>query len=80
MYVSTINILWSVVYITGYKEKDKLLNWARKNVTPTCTLISSVTDWLQLAGATSDNAEQLDIRPAALRIFLVFGTHYILLV
>jgi hypothetical protein len=30
VYVSTINILWSVVYITGYKEKDKLLNWACK--------------------------------------------------
>jgi hypothetical protein len=35
----------------------------------------TVTDSLQLAGATSDNAEKTDIRPAALRSFLVIGTH-----
>jgi hypothetical protein len=42
MYVSTKNILWSVVYVTGYKEKDKLLNWAHKY---NFHLISSRTDW-----------------------------------
>jgi hypothetical protein len=58
MYVSTINILWSVVYITGYKEKETAELSTQKNYTDMHLLIL-YRNWLslQLAGTTSDNAE-----------------------
>jgi hypothetical protein len=54
MYVLTVNILWSVVYITSYKEKDKQLNWTHKY---NLHHLFSGTDWQELAEKTEGEAE-----------------------
>jgi hypothetical protein len=59
MYVSTINILWSVVYITGYKEKDKQLNWAHKVQPPPHIF----RNWLTRASGKDEGYGRISSRP-----------------
>jgi hypothetical protein len=48
MYVSTINILWSVVYITGYKEKETAELTTQKHYTD-MHLLNIYRNWLTTA-------------------------------
>jgi hypothetical protein len=51
MYVSTINILWSVVYITGYKEKGTAELSMQKNYTH-MHLLNLYHNWLTTASGS----------------------------
>lgn len=68
MYVSRMKILWSVVYINGYREKDKILNWVHNY---NLDLTVPGTEFLQLAGRTSSKAKCIASLPAAVSYFLL---------